>query len=168
MKPSTLNQQTFLDTFGGVYERSPWVANAAWQAALDRTVFDTASGLAATLSRAMHEADIDKKLELIRAHPDLAGKAAMADELTDESKSEQTGAGLDRCTPEEFASFTQLNNAYLERFGFPFIIAVKGHTVGSILQAFTRRIEHDQLTEMSEALRQIDKIAAFRIEEIFT
>ncbi len=165
MKPSKLNQQDFVRVFGGVYEHSPWVAETAW-ADEERRSFDSAMGLAEALSRAMNRAPEAQKLALIRAHPDLAGKAALADELTDESCSEQSGAGLDQCTRAELADFTQLNDAYTRQFGFPFIIAVKGHTVTSILAEFRRRLSHDKQQEQAEALRQIDRIAGFRIEEI--
>ncbi|PHR62645.1 MAG: OHCU decarboxylase [Robiginitomaculum sp.] len=165
MKPSKLNQSDFVQVFGGVYEHSPWVAETAWVQE-DRDNFDSAKGLAAALSRAMRRADDGRKLALIRAHPDLAGKAALADELTQESRTEQSGAGLDQCTRTELADFTKLNNAYTQQFSFPFIIAVKGHNVRSILAEFRRRLTHDKHQERAEALRQIDRIAGYRIEEI--
>jgi OHCU decarboxylase len=128
----------------------------------------SAETVAKQMSQTMHVAPTKDKLELIRAHPDLAGKAAMAGKLTDESTSEQKGAGLDQCTEEEFAEFTKLNAAYIKAFGFPFIIAVKGHDRHSILQAFRDRLKNNPKQEFAEALRQIDRIAGFRIEEILS
>ncbi|VAV88035.1 2-oxo-4-hydroxy-4-carboxy-5-ureidoimidazoline (OHCU) decarboxylase [hydrothermal vent metagenome] len=168
MKPSTMNLDDFVTSFGGVYEHSPWIASQTWQVCADKTQLDTPHGLAAALANTSNAADTKTKLQLIRAHPDLAGKAAISGKLTRESAGEQKGAGLDQCTPEQFAHFTWLNASYRQKFGFPFIIAVKGHDIGSILQAFEARLCHYPGQEMAEALRQIDRIAGYRIEEIFT
>ena len=105
-------------------------------------------------------------MALLRAHPDLAGKLAVEGELTAESTSEQAGAGLERCSPEEFEEFQRLNDAYTARFGFPFILAVKGYDRAGILAAFRRRVGHDRATELREALDQVHRIARLRLRAL--
>jgi 2-oxo-4-hydroxy-4-carboxy-5-ureidoimidazoline decarboxylase len=114
---------------------------------------------------AVEAAPHEQKLALIRAHPELAGRTAVAD-IAEASKREQSGAGLDRCTPEEFAEFQRLNDAYNARFGFPFIIAVKGLTRQDILAAFRARLDNDPETEFDTALEQIHRIAGFRLADL--
>ncbi|WP_374764766.1 2-oxo-4-hydroxy-4-carboxy-5-ureidoimidazoline decarboxylase [Yunchengibacter salinarum] len=164
-KPSTMTSETFLATYGGIYEHSPWVAEAAW-AARKGTELDRAEGLFAAMRSAVDLADRAAQMTLICAHPDLAGKVGLAADLTDHSRREQQGAGLDRCTAEEYEAFQSLNTAYKERFGFPFIIAVKGHDRASILDAFRSRVTHDAETEFKTAIEQIHRIAAFRLEAL--
>ena len=118
------------------------------------------------MREAVDNADTDQQLKLICAHPDLAGKAAVRGELSAESESEQTGAGLDQCGEEEFEAFQTLNKAYKAQFGFPFIIAVKGHSRASILGAFRARLTHGRDQEFAAALEQIHKIARFRLESL--
>jgi OHCU decarboxylase len=108
----------------------------------------------------------DERLGVLRAHPDLAGKLAAAKRLTAESTSEQASAGLDALTDAERARFSELNAAYVEKHGFPFIIAVRDHDKASILQAFVRRIENDRATEFDEACRQVERIAEFRLMDL--
>ncbi|MCF6291857.1 MAG: 2-oxo-4-hydroxy-4-carboxy-5-ureidoimidazoline decarboxylase [Robiginitomaculum sp.] len=165
MNLSELNQQQFVDKFGGVYEHSPWVAKQTYP--LLSSSIKTADDLAALMTKTMLNANKQAQLELICAHPDLAGKAAIAGDLTDESTNEQKGAGLDQCSKAEFAEFTRLNNAYTEKFNFPFIIAVKGHNRSSILAAFAARLNNSTQDEFFEALKQINRIAKFRIKEIY-
>ncbi len=160
---SALGREAFVSRYGGIYEHSPWIAEAVWDIGLTGT-HDTPSGLAAAMAAALDAADDDAKLTLIRAHPDLAGKAALRGELTEESTSEQAGAGLDQCSAEEFARFQTLNTAYTEKFSFPFIIAVKGLDRHMILDAFEQRIANDPETEFATALEQINKIARLRLE----
>ncbi len=154
-----------MEAYGGIYEHSPWIAEAAWLANNGDNL-DTADALLNTMQNAVKAADEPAKLRLICAHPDLAGKAAVRGELTDESKSEQKGAGLDACTPEEFEEFQTLNRAYKQKFGFPFIIAVKGHDRHSILAAFRARLNHDRALEFKTALTEIHKIASFRLADL--
>ena len=111
-------------------------------------------------------AGLDEQLALIRAHPQLAGKAAIRGELTPDSTREQRGAGLDACSPEEFARLTKLNALYTERFGFPFVLAVKGHNRSSILNELERRVGNTLEAERMEALQQISRIAAFRLLDL--
>jgi 2-oxo-4-hydroxy-4-carboxy-5-ureidoimidazoline decarboxylase len=114
---------------------------------------------------AVFDADPSAQLALVRAHPDLAGRAAIAGELQPESQKEQAGAGLDRLTADEFARFTELNAAYREKFGFPFIFAVKGAGKDAILNAFEERIDNDPEAELATAIRQVANIIGFRIED---
>ncbi len=160
--PSSLPKADFVGFYGGVYEHSPWIAEAAHDAGL-QTAADTAAGLSATLRAVVEAADRARQLSLLRAHPDLAGKLALGGGLTAESTSEQAGAGLDRCTPVEFERFQTLNRAYREKFDFPFILAVKGYQRGEILAIFERRLEHDLEQELREALDQVHRIAYLRL-----
>ena len=157
------DRAAFMDALGGIYEHSPWVAEGAW----DEAPFRDKQALADAMERAMRAAGRDEQLALIRAHPDLAGKLALAGELTAESTSEQASAGLDQCSAEELAAFTALNARYKERFGFPFIMAVKGCHRAEILDAFRRRVENPRDTEFGEALDQIARIARLRLDALF-
>ena len=165
MRVRDLPRAAFVDHFGGVFEHSPWVAQAAFDAGLDASC-DTASGLHALMSRAMMAGDDVQKLALIMAHPDLAGRLALAGRLTAESTREQASAGLDQLTDEERARFTELNDAYKARFGFPFIMAVKGRSKGEIMEAFERRIAHDSTREFATALDEISRIARLRLGDM--
>jgi OHCU decarboxylase len=164
-KPSRTGRTLFVERFGGVYEHSPWVAAAAFDAGLGPDC-DSAAGLAATMARAMNAAEDVTKRVLINAHPDLAGKLAQAKTLTAESTDEQASAGLDQLSRNEFTKFTSLNESYRARFGFPFIMAVKGKTKSDILAAFERRLQNDKPTEFDTALSEINKIAALRLKDI--
>jgi len=154
--------EAFVAALGAIYEHSPWVAESV----LPQRPFASLDELARAMREAVAKASDAAKLELIRAHPQLAGKAAIAGELTEHSTREQSGAGLDRCSPEEYARLTQLNDAYQRKFGFPFILAVRGHTRTSIIEAMARRVENDAAAERAEALAQIDRIAAFRLGDL--
>jgi OHCU decarboxylase len=162
MKPSALSHAAFIATFGPVYEDSPWVAEAVWPAAEDGRL-DRLDDLAAAMRAVVDAAPHDRRLKLIRAHPELAGRTRMAEA----SIQEQAGAGLDQCTAEEFAAFQRLNAAYNDRFGFPFIVAVKGLGRTDILAAFEARLANDPQVEFGAALDQIHRIAAFRLADIF-
>lgn len=163
--PQSLTRDAFVDRFGGVYEHSPWVAERTWDAGRvpDAT---TALALGLAMAETLAEASDEEKLGLIRAHPDLAGKAAVAGTLTQESTTEQASAGLDHCSPEEFARFQSLNAAYGAAFGFPFIMAVKFSNRTEILDAFDARLKHDVATEFETALQQINKIALIRLLDL--
>lgn len=153
-----MTREDFLKIYGGIYEHSPWIAAAAYDSGQTATL----ETLHAAMRKAVENGTYQQQLDLICAHPDLAGKLA----LTKESESEQKGAGLDQCTPEEFEEFQRLNTAYKEKFRFPYIIAVKGHTRQSILGNFRVRINNDKETEFKTALEQIHKIARFRLEAL--
>ncbi len=150
---------------GGVYEHSPWIAAAAYDAGLTPSS-DTADGLAKALAAAAAKGRVDEKRALIQAHPDLAGKLALAKTLTPESTREQASAGLDQLTPEELHKFGELNDAYRARFDMPFIMAVKGKSKADILAAFQRRLANDADAETRSALTEIDEIAALRLRDI--
>ena len=165
MKLAELNAATreeFTAALGPVFEHSPWIAAEAWAA----RPFDSAEAVFAAMQAAIAAADGEAKLALIRAHPDLAGKAARAGELTEHSTREQQGAGLDRLSDEEYERFHRLNAAYRERFGFPFIVAVRDHTKDSILEAFERRLANGEAAEIEEALRNIATIGRFRLLDL--
>lgn len=160
--PSAMERAAFVGRFGDIYEHSPWVAERVFDRGLDEQA-DFPQRLAELMAGVMLAASRAEQLALIRAHPDLAGKAAVAGELTDASRSEQAGAGLGQCTREEFETFQRLNAAYKDRFGFPFILAVAGKTRADILESFRQRLEHDPDTEFAEALEQINRIARLRL-----
>ena len=152
----------FTLALGAIFEHSPWIAERAW----NRRPFADVDDLMAAMLAVVEAASDDEKIALIRAHPDLAGKAARAGALTAHSTAEQAGAGLDRLSDEEFRRFHRLNDAYKSRFGFPFVIAVRGHTRETILAAFEIRLKNDQAAELVEALRNIGLIAHFRLEDV--
>lgn len=152
----------FVAALGGIFEHSPWVAEGV----ADSRPFASVDAIHEAMVAVVDAAAIDRQLDLIRAHPDLAGKAARAGKLTAESTSEQQGAGLDRLTDAEFDDFHKLNDAYKARFGFPFILAVRGHDKHSILAAFRTRLQNDGDAERGEALRQIARIARFRLDDM--
>ncbi|MDZ7851184.1 MAG: 2-oxo-4-hydroxy-4-carboxy-5-ureidoimidazoline decarboxylase [Halomonas sp.] len=162
-RPSQLDQQSFVAHYGDIYEHSPWVAEIAWQRGLSPAE-DTPLGLAEVMGAVLREASPKRQLEVIRAHPDLAGKAAVAGKLTDDSTREQAGAGLDQCTPEELARFEHLNADYKAKFGFPFVMAVKGSDRHAILAAFEERLPNDPAEERRTAIEQINRIARFRLD----
>lgn len=162
-RPTTLSRAAFIDSFGGIYEHSPWVAEAAFDTGLPQDA-DEPAGLWGAMSTVVDAASDDAKLALLQAHPELAGKLAVAGVLTAESTSEQAGAGLDQCSEAEFEEFTRLNAAYGERFGFPFIIAVKGLTRQDILKAFRARVSISRDAEFRTALTQVHRIARLRLE----
>lgn len=154
-----LNQEAFTAALAAVFEHSAWVAAESWQ----QRPFADITTLHQALCATMRHASPERQLALIGAHPDLAGKAALAGELTAASNHEQASAGLDRLSAEEFTLFTRHNNAYRERFAFPFIICVREHTKQSILDSFAQRLIHSPEQEMQTALDEIAKIAWLRI-----
>jgi 2-oxo-4-hydroxy-4-carboxy-5-ureidoimidazoline decarboxylase len=152
----------FVDALGNVFERSPWVAEAA---ARERPFVDLA-GLRDAMIAAIDRASPEQRLGLIRSHPDLANQVQCAAGLTTESISEQDGAGLDRLSDAEFALFERYNTAYKAKFGFPFILCVRRHTKDSILDAFTGRLDNTVPQEETEAIREIGRIASLRLAEL--
>ncbi len=163
-RPSDMDRETFLAEFGGIFEHSPWIAETAHGLELGPT-HDTAQGVHSALARVFRAAPEEKRLAVLLAHPDLAGKLAAAGKLTEESTAEQAGAGLDLLTDEERETFQALNAQYVARHGFPFIIAVKDNDKASILAAFHARIENGRDTEFAEACRQVERIAELRLIE---
>jgi OHCU decarboxylase len=164
-RPSEMNRETFVKNFGGIFEHSAWIAEGAFDLELGYA-HDTAVGLHNALARVFRSATERQRLGVLTAHPDLAGKLAQAKRLTKESASEQASAGMDSLTDEEREAFTQLNDSYVKKHGFPFIIAVRDHDKPSILDAFKQRIDNDRETEMIEACRQVERIAEFRLMDL--
>ena len=201
-RPTTLlTRSNFLDLFAGTYEKTPAVAHLAWPAEHPRPVWGSVLVSDSEKSKnAVERMQIilrgvvnavftdEQRLALLRAHPDLAGKLAVAtfagkgdaaaeatngnagegstDKLTDHSKQEQRGAGLDQCTPEEFERFQKNNALYKEKFGFPFILAVSGRNRAEILENFEARVGNSVHQELTEAVEQVHRIAAIRIGKI--
>jgi len=162
-RPSQLKRVDFVTRFADIYEHSSWVAELAWERGIGEDQ-DSPQGLAEAMARILEEASTDRQLEVIRAHPDLAGKAAIAGTLTNDSTREQAGVGLDQCTPEEMARFERLNAAYKKRFGFSFVMAVSGSDRYAILAAFDKRLENSIEEERRTAIEQINRIALFRLK----
>ena len=165
---NALDEDAFTQALDGIYEHSPWIAREAWAA----RPFKSLVGLKHALAQAVRNASVDAQLGLIRAHPELAGKAAVAGQLTAESTNEQSKAGLTHCTPEEFARLQQLNADYKDRFGWPFILAVRGPRGAGlsrqqIIETFARRLRLPADFERAECLRNIHRIAEIRLNDKF-
>jgi OHCU decarboxylase len=161
-RPSRLSENEFVERFGGAFEHSDWIARRAFAGEL-APANDTAGGLHAALASVFRTASDEERLGVLNAHPDLAGKLAQARRLTENSTNEQAAAGLDALTDAERQRFTTLNTRYVETFGFPFIIAVKGRGKDEILAAFESRIANDRDTEFNTACRQVERIALLRL-----
>jgi 2-oxo-4-hydroxy-4-carboxy-5-ureidoimidazoline decarboxylase len=159
-KLNSLDREDFVDAVGWVFENSPWVAERAWSGRPYRSAGELHRAMVAEVEAASWE----QQLALLRAHPDLGTRM----KVSEASAVEQGGAGLDRLTPEEFDELQRLNKAYRAKFGFPFLFAVKGSTKQDILRAFRQRLESTEEPERAEALRQVYRIAEFRIKESLT
>jgi len=158
-----MDTHDFIARFGGVYEHSPWVAEQVAPIAAD---IDDTGRLAELMADCVDNASTEQQLVLIRAHPNLADKARVAGELTPESSAEQRSAGLHQCTKLEFERFEALNDAYQDKFGFPFVMAVRGSSCAEILDTFSARLKNDYDQEFETALSEIHKIAKQRIEAV--
>jgi 2-oxo-4-hydroxy-4-carboxy-5-ureidoimidazoline decarboxylase len=161
---NTLDREAFTTALHFAFELSPWVVERAW----DARPFASVEAMHDAMMAVLDTATTADKLALIRAHPELAGKAAIAQTLTAESNAEQASAGLDRLTPEEFARFHDLNAAYQAKFGFPFIICVRLNDKASILAAMAARLSNDEATEIAEAIVQIGLISKLRLLDAVT
>ena len=164
-RPSEMNKADFVKAYGSIFEHSPWIAERAWELELG-PAHDSAIGLHHALCRMFRSASEKERLGVLTAHPDLAGKLAAAKKLTAESTSEQAGAGLDALTDAERKMFTDHNDTYTAKHGFPFIIAVRDNTKDSIKDAFLRRIDNDRDTEFAEACRQVERIGEWRLKDM--
>jgi len=161
-----MRPEAFIERYGGVYEHSSWVAEdivAEDTFGDDIDPADTDS-LIILFVECVDNASRDRRLALIRAHPDLAGRAAIAGALTNESTEEQTSAGIDQCTPDEFAHFQDFNERYKKKFEFPFVMAVRDSNRAAILAAFEERLHNDPEEEFECAISEIHKIARLRLE----
>ena len=156
------NKHAYVDRFGGVYEHSAWVAEQAFDMGPPDPEI-----LPEVMRKIVEDAGAEAQLTLLRTHPDLAGKLAKTGALTQESTSEQASAGLDQCTADEFAAFTALNERYKTKFGFPYILAVRGRHRAEILENFRARVNNSLEIEFREALNQVHQIAALRFEALF-
>ncbi|WP_237476498.1 allantoinase PuuE [Lichenibacterium dinghuense] len=163
-RPSRMGEVLFVAVFGDTFEHTPEIARAAHRAGLGPAE-DAADGLHAAMVRAMRALPRSARRALIDAHPDLAGRLALAKGLTADSTSEQAGAGLDRLTADELARFTDLNARYRERFGFPFIMAVKGRSRDEVLAAFEQRLRNGEDAEFDRALAEVERIALLRLRD---
>lgn len=155
-----IRRKEFIDRYGGIYEHSSWVAEAVYDSG------NVQDDLAGQFRACVDNATMEQKMALIRAHPDLAGKAAIAGELSESSTEEQASARLDLCTSAEFEQFQSLNDAYHRKFGFPFVMAVRGSNRRQILDAFAARLENDSDTEFATAIAEIHKIARLRLDAL--
>ena len=156
------DEHTFVAALGGIFEHSPWIARRAHAS----RPFASIDALHAAMLDVVRSATRNEQLELIRAHPELAGRAMVANTLTADSTSEQSGAGLTQCSPAEYARLVDLNARYNAKFGFPFILAVKGYDRAGVIDEFARRVERDPETEFREALAQIARITGFRLQSV--
>lgn len=159
---NNLPEADFIGLLGGVFEHSPWVAE---QAQTQRP-FASVAALHDAMVACVEAAQPQTQLDLIRAHPELAGKAAIRGGLTPDSAREQAGAGLTQCSPEEYKILTSLNQAYRQKFGFPFVLAVRGYDRAGIIGQMERRLQLEPAQERSESLQQIYKIARLRLDEL--
>jgi OHCU decarboxylase len=157
-----MDRDDFVAYFGGVFEESPWIAREAWES----RPFGSVDALHAAMVWVVEHSPRAARLELIRAHPDLAGKAAIAGALTPESTREQAAAGLDRLTPAQYERITTLTAAYRERFGFPFVVCAREHTPDSIVRAAADRLEAAPEEEERTAIAEIAKIARLRLDDL--
>ena len=158
-----MDTHDFIARYAGVYEHSPWVAERVAGIAAEET---GTRRIAELMADCVDNADREKQLALIRAHPDLAGKAQVAGDLTVDSQAEQTSAGLHLCTRVQYEKFQALNDAYKDKFGFPFVMAVRGSNCDEILAAFSARLQNDYDVEFETALEEIHKIARLRLENM--
>lgn len=156
---SSADREQFVAVLGGIFEHTPWIAEQAWPA----RPFASVDALHEAMIEVLRGATREKKLALIRAHPELAGKEAAEGTLTADSKGEQASAGLDRCTGEELKKLRELNRAYREKFGFPFVMAVKNRTKHEILGALEARLQGSPEGEFNRCLEEIEKIARLRL-----
>lgn len=154
-----LNKEEFVQKIGWVFEHSPWVASGAWES----MPFESHENLLQTMIDIVQRAEESMKLALLRAHPDLGTRLKMSEV----SQKEQEGAGLDKLSKEEFEEFISLNKMYVDKFQFPFIMAVKGQNKDTILAAMKQRVHNTYGKEYNIALREVFKIAEFRLNDIF-
>lgn len=164
-RPSKMGAETFVTSYGGIFEHSPWIAKGAHALELG-PAHDTAIGLHNALCRIFRRADHTTRMGVLTAHPDLAGRLAAAKRLTEESTSEQASAGLDALTDAERATFTAQNDAYTAKHGFPFIIAVRDHDKASIMAAFETRVGNATDVEFETACKQVERIAHYRLKDL--
>src|SRR6266849_1179980 len=159
---NTLDQNNFVTALGSLFEGPPWIVRQAWHA----RPFESLTQLHQALYAVMYNAPLEQQVALLQAHPDLVGRAALDGTLSPASTGEQASAGLDHLSPEEIATFTRLNQAYRDRFGFPFVICVRENKKESILAGFAARLQNARSQEIEIALGEVDKICWFRLQDL--
>ena len=159
-KINKLSKSEFIKVFANIFENARWIAEELY----NQKFFDNFEELSSKILNIFETATREKQLKILKAHPDLANKTKIS-LLTPDSLKEQTDVGLDQCTEEEFIEFKKLNDTY-KKFGFPFILAVKGKTKNVILNIFKKRISSDPETEFDEAIKQVKQIASLRLKEL--
>jgi OHCU decarboxylase len=157
-----LDQEAFVAALGSLFEGEPWMVAHAWHA----RPFASCDELIGALIQPIFDTPVERQVELIRAHPDLVGRAALTGRLTPASTAEQASAGLDRLTPDEIAEFTRLNVAYREKFGFPFVMCARENKKESILASFAARLGNSREQEIATALGEVAKICRLRLREM--
>src|ERR1022692_962977 len=161
---NSLSREEFVHIIGPVFEHSPWIAEATWP----KRPFANLEYLHRALCETVQRAGEENQLALIRAHPDLVGRAALAGTITPQSTSEQASAGLGKLTPEEIETFQKSNAAYREKFGFPFVICARLNKKEAILDGFRIRLNHSREEEIKTALAEISKIAELRLQDLIS
>ena len=164
-QPSKMVKKKFVETFGGIFEKSPWIAEKTWNTELG-PAHDTVKGLHSAFCRIFRAEEKAIRLEVLKAHPELAVEITKSERLTKESQNEQASAGLDNLTSEEYEQFNELNRSYRDKYGFPFIIAVKNRSKSEILDNFISRIKNTEEIEFNEACAQVERIAEIRLVDI--
>ncbi len=159
---NALDREAFVAALGSLFEGPPWIVAEAWQ----RRPFADREALYRALVDVMWAAPEGRQVALLRAHPDLVGRAALAGTLSRDSTAEQAAAGLDRLSPDDIAAFTRLNGEYRARFGFPFIVCAREHTAATILAGFAARLPHTRADEVRIALGEVAKICRLRLEAL--
>jgi 2-oxo-4-hydroxy-4-carboxy-5-ureidoimidazoline decarboxylase len=159
---NAMDRPAFVQTFGGIFENSPWVAEQAW----DKRPFADLDAMHAAMVNIVRYAAVPAQLALLQSHPDLAGKEAQAGTMTASSVTEQASAGLDALSKEEMAQIAELNAAYRQKFGFPFIIAVRMHTKEGIFFEFRRRLQNETQTEYAHNLENVYAITRLRLNRM--
>lgn len=158
-----LDRAAFVERFGAIFEKSPWVAERAW----DARPFSSIDDLHQKMVAVVRYANIDQQLALLRSHPDLAGKEAQAGAMTTSSVAEQASAGLNTLSKDEMDRLTNYNAEYKKKFGFPFMIAVRNHTKEGIFALFKQRLSNDTVTEFGNDLQQVYNITRLRLDKLF-
>ena len=159
---NAMDRATFAARLGAIYEHSPWVADEVWP----QRPFASLAELHSAMQQAVLRAEPGKQLQLVRAHPQLLGRLARQEHLTAASRHEQAASGLDRCAADELDSLRRLNGAYQDKFGFPFVIAVRGLDTAQIIARMTARLSNGAEQELKTCLHEIGRIARFRLEDL--
>ena len=160
-KINKLSKSEFVKVFANIFENARWIAEELY----NQKTFDNFEALSSKILNIFETTTREKQLKILKGHPDLANKTKIS-LLTTDSLKEQTNAGLERCTEEEFGEFKHLNEQYKKKFGFPFILAVKGKNKNEILDNFKKRIFFDPTTEFDQAIKQVKQIASLRLKEL--